>query len=347
MAGMCGDIFQLTYMNNVRLTGIRSVIHTRLTEKYSLSHPIISAPMAFAATSDLATAVSRAGGLGLIGGGYGDLKWVKEQFSSTSATEVGCGFITWALKDKPEVLEASLDFGPRALLLSFGNPRDYARKIKDRNIPLICQVQTFENAKNALECGADIIVAQGSEAGGHGEKRGTISLVPEVADLITAQYPEALLCAAGGIADGRGLAAALMLGADGVLMGSRLWASYEANVSSSMHRKAISATGDATIRTSVMDVVRSLNWPERYSARVLKNNFTERWHNNLDELRKASEAEALQWTKAWIEGDPEKSNTFVGEATGLISEIGNIESIINKTIDQAESLLEKQWLRRC
>jgi nitronate monooxygenase len=320
------------------------MIHTRLTEKFSLSHPIISAPMAFAATGNLATAVSKAGGLGLIGGGYGDLQWVKEQFSSTSAEDVGCGFITWALNNKPEVLEASLDFGPRALLLSFGNPRDYARKIKDRNIPLICQVQTFKDARNALECGADIIVAQGSEAGGHGEKRATISLVPEVADLISIQYPEALLCAAGGIADGRGLAAALMLGADGVLMGSRLWASKEANVSKHMHKKALNATGDATIRTSVMDVVRSLNWPDRYTARVLKNSFTDRWHNNLEGLRKDSKTEAPQWTNAWKEGDPENSNTFVGEATGLINEIESIESIIDSTIAQAKGLLEKQWL---
>ena len=300
--------------------------------------------MAFAATGGLATAVSKAGGLGLIGGGYGDLQWVKEQFSLTNAKDVGCGFITWALNDKPEVFEACLDFNPRAVLLSFGNPCDHARKIKDKNIPLICQVQTFKDARNALECGADIIVAQGSEAGGHGEKRATISLVPEVADLIATQYPDALLCAAGGIADGRGLAAALMLGADGVLMGSRLWASKEANVSMEMHKKALEASGDATIRTTVMDVVRSLNWPERYTARVLSNDFTERWDNNLDGLRKVSEQESPLWTKAWKEGDPEKCNTFVGEATGLINEIESVESIISNTIAQAKGLLEKRWL---
>jgi nitronate monooxygenase len=110
------------------------------------------------------------------------------------------------------------------------------------------------------------LVAQGTEAGGHGETRATMTLVPEVADLIASRAPNVLLCAAGGIGDGRGLAAALMLGADGVLIGSRLWASDEAIVHDSMHNYAINATGDETIRSSVMDIARNLNWPERYTA---------------------------------------------------------------------------------
>jgi nitronate monooxygenase len=224
------------------------MIHTRLTERFSLAHPIISAPMAIAATGHLAAAVSKAGGLGLIGGGYGDIAWVKEQFSAVDSDGVGCGLITWAIDEKPDVLEKTLDMNPKAVFLSFGNPKIPARKIKDRNIPLICQVQTLKDAENALDCGADVVVAQGSEAGGHGEKRATMSLVPEIADLIASMSSKTLLCAAGGIADGRGLAAALMLGADGVVMGSRFWASREANVHKNMHRAALHATGDETIR---------------------------------------------------------------------------------------------------
>jgi nitronate monooxygenase len=319
------------------------MIHTKLTERFSLKHPIISAPMAFAATGKLASAVSDAGGLGLIGGGYGNLEWIKQQFSMVDPSQVGCGLITWKIEDNLGVLEEVLNLKPRAFFLSFGNPKVYAKQIKDSNIPLICQVQTLEDARNALACGADIIVAQGCEAGGHGEKRSTLTLVPEVADLIANQYPQVLLCAAGGIADGRGLAAALMLGADGVVIGSRFWASKEANVFPDMHNAAVASTGDNTIRTKVMDIARHIDWPERYTARVLKNDFTDCWHNNLEQLIENSEVEAQKWQQAWEIGDPKKSNTFVGEAAGIINEICSVDTIIHNISNQAEKLLGRQW----
>jgi nitronate monooxygenase len=319
------------------------MIQTKLTEKFSLAHPIISAPMAFAATGSFAAAVSKTGGLGLIGGGYADLPWIETQFTSIESNKVGCGFITWAIDEKPEVLEATLDLNPTAIFLSFGNPKDHAKIIIDKNIPLICQVQTLKDARNALDCGADIIVAQGSEAGGHGEKRATISFVPEVADLIASQFPKALLCAAGGIADGRGLAAALMLGADGVVMGSRLWASNEADVHQNMHSAAISATGDETVRSKVMDIARNIEWPERYTARVLKNDFTDRWHENINQLREVAQIESAKWKQAWKDGNVSTANTFVGESVALIHNIESVETIINSTVAQAEKLLRQDW----
>ena len=299
--------------------------------------------MAFAATGSFAAAVSKAGGLGLIGGGYADLNWIEKQFYAAQPEAVGCGFITWAIDKKPEVLEQVLDMNPGAIFLSFGNPQAHSKKIKDKNIPLICQVQTLKDAGHALDCGADIIVAQGSEAGGHGEKRATISFVPEVADLIAAQFPNALLCAAGGIADGRGLAAALMLGADGVVIGSRLWASDEANVHKNMLSAAIKATGDETIRSKVMDIARNIEWPERYNARVLKNDFTDRWHENIDQLRENAEIESVSWKQAWEDGNISIANTFVGESVALINNIESVEAIIKNTVAQAESLLRQDW----
>ena len=297
--------------------------------------------MAFAATGELAIAVSKAGGLGLIGGAYGDADWVREQFSVVGDQNVGCGFITWALEEA--VLEETLAQNPSALMLSFGNPAAYASSIRSRQIPLICQIQTYADAQCALDCGADIIVAQGAEAGGHGDKRSTFTLVPEVRDLIDRAYPDALLCAAGGIADGRGIAAALMLGADGVLMGSRLWASVEADVSRDMHEAVMQASGDATLRTSVVDVVRNLDWSERYTARVLKNEFTERWHYDLDGLRKAPESVARAWKQAWDNGDPQHSNTFIGEVTGLLNTIEPVATLIDRAMSEAEELLGKGW----
>lgn len=204
---------------------------------------------------------------------------------------------------------------------------------------LVCQVQTLRDALHALDCGADVIVAQGAEAGGHGEARGTLTLVPEIANLIAQRAPQALLCAAGGIGDGRGLAAALMLGADGVLVGSRLWASQEADVSPRMHAAALAATGDDTIRSQVMDLARKLDWPRRYTARVLRNAYIARWHGREDELMAVADAEAAKYRKAWAEGDPEGSNTFVGEVVGLIADIPPAGEIIRRMVEEAERRL--------
>lgn len=297
------------------------MLKTRLTERLKLRHPIISAPMAFAAGGRLAATVSAAGGLGLIGGGYGDADWITEEFRATGNQRVGCGFITWSLRKQPALLDLVLSKNPTAIFLSFDDPAPLANRIKERGVTLICQIQARRDAERALACGADVIVAQGSEAGGHGERRGTFSLVPEVADLIAKESPDTLLCAAGGIGDGRGLAAALMLGADGVLIGSRLWASQEANVGQRMHAAALAATGDDTIRSQVMDLARKLNWPSRYTARVLKNRFIERWHGREPELLTVADQEAAKYRKAWADGDPEDSNTFVGEVVGLIHDI--------------------------
>lgn len=316
-------------------------ISTRLTKRFDLTHPIISAPMAFAAGGKLAAAVASAGALGLIGGGYGDAAWLDEQFAAAGQQAVGCGFITWSLSKQPHLLDLVLAQKPRAVLLSFGDPKPFAAPIKASGAALVCQVQTRRDAERAVECGADVIVAQGSEAGGHGDKRATLTLVPEVADMIAAKAPATLLCAAGGIADGRGLAAVLMLGADGALIGSRLWASKEANVSARMHAAALAATGDDTIRSSVMDLARKLDWPKRYTARVLRNAFIEHWHGHEDALMAVADEEAAKYRAAWAAGDPDKSNTFVGEAVGLIDGIEPVADIIDRIVREAEDCLTR------
>lgn len=315
-------------------------MRTRLTTALGLTHPILCAPMAFAAGGRLAAAVTHAGGLGLIGGGYGNADWLDGAFTEAGNARVGCGFITWKMAENPAVLDQVLAREPAALCLSFGDPTPFAPRIADAGVPLICQVQTLRDAQRATECGAQIIVAQGSEAGGHGERRGTITLVPEVADWLAGRAPEVLLLAAGGIADGRGLAAALMLGADGVLIGSRLWASAEAQVSEAMTDAAISATGDQTIRSTVMDAARNLRWPARYTARVLRNPVTDRWHDDPDGLR-ANIAARADWAEGWTTGDPESANTFVGEATGLIHDRPPVADIITRMVEEAEALLRR------
>ena len=177
----------------------------------------------------LTPAVSEAGGFGILGGGYGDKAWLEagdRQSSKRLSAPFGIGFITWSLAKQPELLDIALDARPRAIMLSFGDPAPFAPRIKQAGALLICQVQSEDMAKQALDAGADILIAQGTEAGGHGASRTTLDIVPAIVDLAAGRVP---VVAAGGIADGRGLAAMMMLGASGVLIGTRFYASEEAD----------------------------------------------------------------------------------------------------------------------
>lgn len=316
------------------------MISTRLTKKLHIKHPVIQAPMAFAAGGRLATAVSAAGGLGFIGGAYGDEQWLSEQFKLVGHQSVGCGFITWSLKLKPWLLDRVLEQRPAAVFLSFGNPSEFVGNIKASGVILICQIQTLRDAKHVIDLGADIVVAQGTEAGGHGEKRATFTLVPEIADYIANHAPETILCAAGGIGDGRGLGAALILGADGVLVGSRFWAAQEALVHPHMWQAAIDADGDDTIRTRAVDIVRQLDWSKRYNARVLKNDFTTEWHQNNSGLKAVIKEETLKWHSALANGDATIANAFVGEVTGLIHEVEPARIILEQMVKEASMLIK-------
>lgn len=318
------------------------MLSTRLTRVLCLRHPIVSAPMAFAAGGALAAAVSRAGGLGLIGGGYGDPAWLEEQFDAAGDARVGVGFITWSLSKSPSLLTDVLKRRPAAVMLSFGDPRPFVDEIRSAGAVLICQCQNMEHVADALEVGADVIVAQGAEAGGHGALRGTMTLVPEVADCIATQAPDTLLLAAGGLADGRGLAAALVLGADGALVGSRLWASSEALVKPRHHEAVIDTDGDGTLRTRVPDIARQIPWPSGFTARIRRNAFTNRWHGREDELAKHIAAEGPRYRQAFMDGDPENTGVWFGEAAGLIHSIEPAGAIIERMVSEAARCLDRR-----
>lgn len=312
---------------------------TRLTERLGIAHPILSAPMALAGGGALAAAVTRAGGLGLIGGGYGDGAWIEQQFTAAGNTQVGCGFITWSMAGKPELLTQALAHKPAALMLSFGDPSPFAVEIAAAGVPLICQCQSITHVRQALDAGAAIIVAQGAEAGGHGHRRATLPFVPEAADLIARESPDTLLLAAGGIADGRGLAAALMLGADGVLVGTRFWASREALVHERHHAVAVAASGDETIRSALPDIARQLDWPKPFDIRVSDNAFIAKWAGRDAELKAAIETEAPAYREAFMAGDPQKAAVIFGESAGLISDIPTASEIVKRMVAQAAALL--------
>jgi nitronate monooxygenase len=229
-----------------------------------------------------------------------------------------------------------------AVMLSFGDPMPHARAIKAAGVVLICQVQTMVHAKTALDCGADIIVAQGSEAGGHGAMRATMTLVPEVADLLARESPHTLLVAAGGIADGRGMAAALMLGADGVMLGSRLWAASECLIHPNHQAAALASDGDGTVRQIAADIARGYDWPGAFTGRVLRNGFVERWHGREEAHRAVADGARAAYMASMMEGRSDEVGVFVGEAIGLMHDVRPAGEIMAEMADTAAALLRKR-----
>ncbi|WEH20473.1 nitronate monooxygenase [Streptomyces sp. VNUA24] len=311
-------------------------MRTRLTHALGIEHPVVLAPMDMVSGGRLATAVTAAGGLGMIGGGYGDREWLKHEFAAAGDTRVGCGFITWSLARDPELLDVALTHRPAAVMLSFGDPTPFANRVRAADVPLLCQVHTLDQARQALDAGADVVVAQGGEAGGHGVgTRSTFTLVPDIADLIAARSQETLVLAAGGVADGRGLAAALSLGADGVLVGTRFWATEEAVVSARAQIRGVEATGDDTIRTGVYDIVRQYPWPAEYNGRLLRNQFIDRWHGREADLAARLPEAVAEFHAAVVEQDFEVANMIVGEAIGLVHEILPAGDVVRRMVQEA------------
>jgi len=312
------------------------MIVTALTEMFGLTHPIVLGPMGGVSGGRLAAAVSNAGGLGLVGGGYGDPAWLRTELSRVTKDTTrpwGVGLITWSIDRS--VLDLALSYRPNAFLLSFGDPRPYASSIKSAGCKLICQVQDIDQALVAREAGADIIVAEGSEAGGHAGARATLPLVPAVADAV-APIP---VVAAGGIVDGRGLAAALMLGAHGVLMGTRFYASAEALGHERAKERIVAAKGGETKQTRVFDIVRGYAWPQMYPGRALHNRFLENWNGRENELTAALETERTAYQRAVKEGDFDTAVVWAGEAVDLIKRIDSAGALVARICEEAEGIL--------
>ena len=324
---------------------------SRFSRKFLLTTPIALAPMALASGGALAAACARAGALGLVGGGYGDLAWTQREYrlalQAVDSQRIGIGFITWKLDEDASALDWVLDRPaeerPRAVMLSFGDARRYAARIAASGAPLICQIQRLEQAAQALEAGAQVLVAQGAEAGGHGMNglngRSTLTLVPELADWLAGHAPETLLLAAGGIADGRGLAAALTLGADGALLGTRLWATQESLAPLGAKQAALAAGGDGTARSAVFDILRRKHWPAPYDFRALRNDLHRSWEGRVDALRAAPEAAQASYDAGVQAGDYSRAHATVGEAIGLVHDLPEAGVLVKRLHAQAQAVL--------
>jgi nitronate monooxygenase len=279
--------------------------------------------------------VSNGGGLGLIGGGYGGRAWLDRELAVvTGQTDRpwGLGFLSWAVR--PEIVERALDHRPHAVMLSFGDPRPLAEPVRRAGAKLIIQVTDLDEARQALDVGADVIVAQGNEAGGHSGGRATLPFVPVVADL-AAPVP---VLAAGGIADGRGLAAALTLGAAGALMGTRFLVTVEALASAATVKAILDGAGEDTERSRILDIGRGSPWPARYLGRALRNAFTDQWRGREAELERDEVAKS-EYRLAFERGDPDYVPVWASQAIDLITEVSPAADLVRVIAGEAEAAL--------
>src|SRR6266850_3433514 len=299
-------------------------IDMSLTAVLGIMYPILLAPMDVVSGARLTAAVSSAGGFGILGGGYGEKAWLEQETGKLKAVQApfGIGFITWSLAKQPELLDIALNARPRAIMLSFGDPKPFASRIKAAEALLICQVQSEDMAQAALDAGADILVAQGTEAGGHGASRTTIDIVPAIIDLAAGRVP---VVAAGGIGDGRGLAAMIALGAAGVLLGTRFYASQEADGAEEAKRRICAATGGSTTRGIIFDMSRNNVWPAPFTGRCLINDHERRWTGRELELLQNVGAVAAEYAAA-----------KAGEAVGLIHDVPPAAEIVDRIVSEAD-----------
>ena len=302
---------------------------------FGIDHPVVLAPMGGVAGGALAAAVSEGGGLGLIGAGRGDLQWLDRECGLARAATSkpwGIGFLTWAIS--AHTIEAAVEWSPAAIMLSFGDPTPFADAIRGAGIPLMVQVTTLDEARRALDAGANVVVAQGSEAGGHCGGRSTLPFVPAVVDIAGATP----VLAAGGIADGRGLAAALMLGAAGAMIGTRFEATTEAILDPEEAKAITAAAASDTVRGRVLDIATNAGWPAQYPARTLRNRFTDVWDGREAELESDHGALA-EFSAAADRSDRDYLPVWAGEAVDLITELDSASALVARIAERAEAAI--------
>lgn len=304
---------------------------TRLTEILGIEYPIVQGGMAWVAESHLAAAVSEAGGLGLIAAANAPAEWVREQIQEVRKhTRKPFGVNIMMLSpNADEVAQVVVEENVPVVTTGAGTPEKYMSMWKESGMKVIPVVASVAMAKRMERCGADAIVAEGTEAGGHIGENTTMVLVPQIADVV--QIP---VIAAGGIADGRGMAAAFMLGAEGVQMGTRFVATEEAQVHEN-YKNCIIKAKDIDSRVTG----RTTGHP----VRALRNKMTTEYIRLENAGASFKELEHLTLgglQKAVVDGDVKLGSVMAGQIAGMIKEILPCKEIIINIVSQAESLLK-------
>ncbi|MDQ2652127.1 MAG: nitronate monooxygenase [Chloroflexota bacterium] len=316
------------------------MITTPLCCLLGIEHPVFNAPMSPTATGVLAAAVSNAGGFGMIGGSSPEgAPWLREQIAaarSLTRRPFGVGFIS-SFPGTPELVAVALEEGVVAINHSFTDPAPYVAPAHAAGVKLFAQVQTLADAIRAAAAGVDVIIAQASEAGGHAGSIGTFALLPAIVDAVS-PIP---VVAAGGIADGRGLAAALMLGAQAVWMGTRFVATPEWGGQVWKQQAILAATSDDTVQTGVYDRLLGRPFPEGINDRVVRNAFVTQWGDaaNVDPTDRALQEQLL---RARERGDTTVAGVSAGVSSGLITAMQPAADIVHTVVRDAEDLLRQR-----
>ncbi|MDP3706303.1 MAG: nitronate monooxygenase [Legionellaceae bacterium] len=320
-------------------------IKTRLCDLLNLSVPIFQAPMGGATTPRLASAVANYGGLGMLPLGAWPMEKCEKLIDETSAlTDQAIGVNLVLEWDQHERLEMSLKKGIKIIWFFWGDPSPFVEKIHAQGGKVILTVGSAAQAKLAIDAGVDVIVTQGWEAGGHiwGEVA-TMPLVPTVVDVVDGKVP---VVAAGGIADGRGMAAAMALGAEGIVLGTRLLASHEAGIHEQYKNRILNAKETDTVYTDLFDK----GWPNSY-MRVLRNSTYDQWvkadkppsgkrpgeHDIITQFCPGSPVERYTHNlpAPMMEGDLEPLAQYAGQCVGLVKKRQSVHEILDEVVADA------------
>jgi nitronate monooxygenase len=310
------------------------MLSTPWSTSFGLRVPIVNAPMGGVAGGRLAAAVTAAGGLGMVGmGSVATRELLQTQLQQVRGA-FGIGLVDWVMRNEPGLLEDALAAGPILLSVSFGTDWSWVAKAQDAGIPTVTQVYDSPGARQAVDAGIDILVARGSEGGGHGDaKLGTLPLLDNVLDAVSVP-----VLAGGGIASPRSLAAVLAAGASGAWIGTRLAACPEALTGDGSRRALIAARATDTAITRVFDLAKGLPWPARFQSRVLANDFVARWAGKEDAL--AADRPAREELAASISADDYRiAPVTAGQGVGMISDDAPVGDVIEKMCAGAEELL--------
>ncbi|MER5599646.1 nitronate monooxygenase [Streptomyces sp. NPDC002265] len=319
------------------------MLHTRFTEMFGITYPVMAAPMALHSGGTLAAAVSAAGGLGSFGGTHPwkGPDWIRAEIATVRATTdrpFGVGFITPLLPFTEPHFEAALEERPDVVALSFADPQPWLARARAARARVMCQVQNYDDAQAAVAAGADVLVAQGAEAGGH---TGTMGLLPFLAGIVR-RYPDVPVLAAGGIGDGRTLAAVLTAGADGAWLGTAFLATPEAIEVHDVHKRLIvESDGGDTVWTRAYDIVSGLPWPANIGERVRRNRFTDEWSEREAMLRDRKEEFAPPKDVSPVEGlpDPDTSAILYGQSAVFVDAVRPAAEVVRTIADEAEAIL--------
>ena len=304
---------------------------TRVTELLGIEKPIIQGGMAWVAESHLAAAVSEAGGFGLIGAANAPAEVVRNYIrEAKELTDKPFGVNIMLLSPfADEIAQAVVEEGVKAVTTGAGNPEKYMKQWKEADIKVIPVVASVALAKRMERCGADAVIAEGTESGGHIGQATTMTLVPQVVDAVSIP-----VIAAGGIADGRGFAAAMMLGAEAVQMGTRFCVSDECVIHDKYKERILKAKDIDSEVTG-----RSHGHP----VRGLRNKMTREYLKleaagaSFEELEKLTLG-GLR--KAVVEGDTDNGSVLAGQIAGMVSKRQSCREIIDEIMEQAEKLLK-------